>query len=420
MELRAALEAALQAGDLDDAGTDVPMDGIPARIAREERGANRALRFAGPAGACSAVVGNLYGSRARLRAALGVADDEDLFRRLDAAIAAPRPLVPRGALGDGRRFVARPDLRAVLPALRHSAEDGAPYLTSAILVVRDPGNGRHHFCFVRMAMAGGNRLIVNPATKRMKQIVEGSLGRGEPLDAVILIGAPAEVVLLACVSSPAGGDKYEIAQAFSGGGLAFAEHAIPVPATTEVVLTGRILPAYEREGPVGDQKGLYSLRAKNPVCEVEGLWTRPDALFHAVAGGVSREHIELVTLGPRAELHRIARACPEILRFALPHFAGGRLAVLTVAEGFEPEGVLERLWKISSLRGCIAVNADVDEASAAELLWSILERARLPSQFRFSEAGHPVSGAKKFFIDAFTRKPGDWNERRIRVYEPPP
>lgn len=420
MELRAALEAARRAGEVDEAGTDVPMEGIPARIAREERGANRAVCFAAGGRACGTIVGNLFGSRARLRAALGAAGDDELFRRLDAAIAAPQPLAPRGALGEGRRFVAHPDLLAQLPALRHSAEDGTPYLTSAVLAVRDSENGRHHFCFVRMAMAGGNRLVVNPATKRMKQIVEGSLGRGEALDAAILIGPPAEVVLLACVSVPAGTDKFEVAQAFAGGGLPFAAHGIPVPAQTEVVLTGRILPAYEREGPVGDQKGLYSLRARNPVCEVDGLWTRPDALYHTVAGGVSREHIALVSLGPRAELHRIARDCPGLLRFDLPHFAGGRLAVLTVAEDFEPDRVLDRLWKISSLRGCIAVNADVDEASSAELLWSILERARLPSQFRFSEAGHPVSGAKKFFIDAFTRQPGDWNERRIRVYEPSP
>lgn len=418
MEFRAATEQALVSGDAVRLADAPALPGWPARIAQEEKERNRALCAPSPGGACASIVGNLFGSRSRLHRALGVSEDAALFDRLIAAGDRPQRIVAGDSLDGSHRRIDRPDLLRELPAIRHSAEDSGPYLTSGILVVRDEEAGGHHFCYVRMAMAGGSRLMVNPATRRMKTLVERGLAHGKPMDVAVLIGPPAEVILSACTSAPRGSDKYGIAQALAGGGLVFAGQGLPVPSATEVVLTGRLLPEFGQEGPVGDQKGLYSLRTRSPACEIDTLWARPEAAFHLIAGGVSREHIELVSLGPRLALHRILRDSSSILSCAMPPFAGGRLAVLVVREDFAPEAVLDRLWAISSVRGFVAVNDDVDPASAPDLLWSLLERARLPEQFRFSAEGHPVSGARKFFIDATSRNRADWNERRIRVYSP--
>lgn len=414
VELRRVVAAALDAGDAVRAPLEGGVNEIPMRIAQEEGGSNRVLLFADAAG--RAIVANLFASPSRICASIGAADYAGLFSRLEGAIERPLPLGDRVPLAQNRLHQRAPDLLEALPALRHSAEDAGAYLTSGILVARSEDRGRHHYCFVRMAMVGGNRLVVNPATRRMREIVEARLRAGRPLEVAILIGAPAEVVVTACVSVPSDCDKFEVAQALAGGSLAFAGNGVPVPGATEIILTGSIIPRYETEGPVGDQKGLYSLKPSNPVCVVDDLWARERPLFHAIAGGVSREHIELVTLGPRAVLERILRTTPEVLRYELPRFAGGRLAVLVVTPRFDPAAVTERLWAISSVRGCIAVNEDVDPSSGADVLWALLERANLPSDFLFSAQGHPVSGARKFLIDAATRSPGDWNQRRIRVY----
>jgi UbiD family decarboxylase len=321
-------------------------------------------------------------------------------------------------LADSHRRESAPDLLSVLPALRHSAEDAAPYLTSGILVARSGDRGPHHYCFVRMAMVGANRLVVNPATRRMRGIVESRLDSGQPLEVAILIGAPAEVVATACTSAPPDRDKFEVAQALADGRLDFAGDRIAVPGATEIVLTGTIEPTFEREGPVGDQKGLYSVKERNPVCVVGELWAREAAIFHAIAGGVSREHVELVTLGPRAVLERIRRTTPGIVGYALPRCGGGRLAVLVAEGGCDPAAVAERLWAISSVRGTIVVNQDVDAEAGDDLLWALLERAKLPADFLFSPAGPAPGGPRKFLIDATVRSHGDWNERRIRVYHP--
>ena len=118
-------------------------------------------------------------------------------------------------------------------------------------------------------------------------------------------------------------------------------------------------------------------------------------------------------------LERLRRETPELLRYELPFYAGGRLAVLVVADGFRPAALAERLWRISSVRGFVAVNRDVGARSASEVLWAIVERARDAERFAFSGAGTPGVKPGKFLVDATEVDPDDWNHRRIEVYRPP-
>lgn len=418
MDFRASVDQRLADGSALRVAAPVEPDAIPAAIADEERGANRALVFERVAGIGGPVVGNFYGDARRVRAALGARDDAELFVRYDAAAAAPRALVQRPRSSADWESEAAPDLRARLPAIRHSADDATAYLMSGILLARHPDHGRHHLCFVRAAMVGGDRLVVNPATARVREIIERTVAAGRELPAALLVGAPAEVTLAACVTAPAGVDKLAIAQALAGDVLAYSDDPLPLPLATEVALVGRIVPAWEREGPVGDQKGLYSVRDRNPVFVADELRVRKDPRFHVIAGGVSAEHVELVTLGPRAVLERIRRTTPGLLDYRLPRFAGGRLGVLVVDDGFDPRRIVDTLWSISSVRGFVAVNRDVDPSLPAEVLWSIVERAG--SSERFAFAGPGTAGVKpgKFLIDATEGDLADWNHRRIAVRRP--
>ena len=419
MDFRSALATCAAAGEVAEVDESVDRAGIPKRVRDEERRRNRALVFRRVRDADATIVGNLYGSAKRVCRSLSARNYAALFARLDRAIASPAALVRRGGAQDDSKITSAPDLARLLPAMRYSRDDATPYLTSGILLARDPATGAHHVCFVRMSVAGGNKLLVNPATSRIRRIVEETLGRGGSLDVAILVGAPSEVTLMACVNAGDGVDKLAVAQALGGDGLAYTDDPLPLPLSTEYALTGRIVPSFEREGPVGDQKGLYSLRERNPVCLVDAIRVRREPRFHSISGGVSREHVELVTLGPRAVLERLRRETPELLRYELPFYAGGRLAVLVVADGFRPAALAERLWSISSVRGFVAVNRDVGARSASEVLWAIVERARDADRFAFSGAGTPGVKPGKFLVDATEVDPDDWNHRRIEVYRPP-
>ena len=389
---------------------------IPARVAKAERGANRALLFDHVVDSQARIVGNLFGSAGRICQAFSVRNYPQLFRRLELAMENPAP-IRRGSFPSEEYAVTRaPDLDRVLPSIKYSQGDATPYLTSGVVVVQYPASARRHVCIVRMAVLGGNRLVFNPGTSRIRQILDETVGRGEELDIAILIGPPVEIILMACVTMPNHEDKLEVAQSMAGEGLLFSEGPLPVPVSTEYVLKGRVTPQYQKEGPFGEVGGTYSVKERNPVCLVDELWQRVDPVFHSVSAGTSREHLELLSLGARSFLERLKREHPQILRYDLPGFGADRLAVLVVRDRFDPEILVQRLWEVPIVRGFIFVNEDVGSRSAPDLLWAMLHRASNSDRFRFSSRRHPIYNTDKFFIDATVNDLAAWENRRVGVY----
>ena len=391
---------------------------IPARVAGIERGGNQALLFETVVGRQARVVGNLLGAPGRVCRALGVRSYPRLFERLEAAIERPAPLRTGSRWDRAYQCFPSPDLGRLLPVIRYSEGDATPYLTSGILMARYPGSARRHICFVRMAVAGENRLVINPGTPRIRAIVDETVGRGEALDVLILIGAPMELILLACVTMPDGQDKLEVAQALAGGTLSFSDDALPVPHSTEYVLRARVIPRFEKEGPFGEVSGMYSVKERNPTCLVQTLWRRPNPIYHSVSAGTSREHLELVSLGPRSFLERLKRLHSGILRYHLPAYGNDRLAVVSVRHGFDPRRLAPRWWDVPLVRGFIFVNEDVNPRSAAGALWAVLHRACNADHFAFSDARHAVYRTDKFMIDATVPDPAAWESRRVKVFDP--
>ena len=415
MEFREFVRQCGDNGSLAVVGEPCACASVPARVAREERGPNRALLFDRIVDADAKIVGNLFGSSERLCQAASVPDQAQLCAQIEHAI--ERPLAVGRSVPRGKEYTLRrnPDLRCLLPQIRYSGGDAAPYLTSGIAIARDASYARLHACYVRLQVLGGNRLLFNPATPRIRQIVDATVGCGQALDIAVAFGAPVELTLMACVSVAAHVDKLEVAQALAGGGLAFAGEKVPAPLSTEYVLTGQVVPEYQREGPFGDLKGLYTMNDANPTFRVDELWERRDALFHSISAGISREHVELVTLGPRLHLERLKRRVPGILRYDIPAFGGGRFAVLVLKGGFKPDALIETLSTVPIIRGFAFINEDVASDSAADLVWAMLQRSPDSACFRVADQAHEVFREKKLFIDTTVDDPYCWEHRRVEL-----
>jgi len=416
MEFREFVARSRQAHGTTVVSEAVECADIAYRVAQAERSRNRAVLFSNIVDRQACAVGNLFGSGLRVCDALKSRNYPQLFRRLEQAIETPVPVAYRASGGNDYVVTRDPDLARLLPATRYTQADATPYLTSGILMARYPGSDRRHVCFVRMAIVGENRLLINPGTPRIMRIAEETVGRGKELDVRILIGPPTELLLMACVTMPGEQDKLEVAQAIAGDHLGFYEDLLPVPCSTEYVLSGRVIPRYEREGPFGEVGGVYSVKERNPVCVIDEIRHREDPVFHSVSAGISREHLELVSLGARSFLERLRRATPAILRYDIPAFGADRLAVVTVKDGFDPRGLVEKLWEVPIIRGFVFVNADVAGKTASDLLWALLHRATNSSHFEFTEKRHPVYNTDKFFVDATVRDSSAWENRRVSVY----
>ena len=416
MEFRQYVAQKLDQGEAERVGAPVGCLEIPSRVAAGEASRNRALVFGNIPDKRFTAVGNLYGTPQRLCQAFGARDYAQLFENLDRAIGSPREIRRAPWPSSEYQVLSKPDIGQLLPVVRSCQGDGTPYITSGIVLARFPGSRRRHVCYMRFAVLEGNRLLANPATPRIIDIVKQSVGRGEELDVRILIGAPPEITLMACVSMPGQQDKLEVAQSMSRDGLCYSQDELPVPLSTEFVLKARIIPEYAPEGPFGEVGGMYSVKDRNPVCVVDELWHRPEAVFHSVCAGMAKEHLELVALGPRACLERLQREHPQIVRYDLPAFGGDRLAVLAVRGALDVRSLRQQLWDIPIVRGFVFVNEDLAGNSASEVLWAILQRAGNSDHFSFSEARHPVYNTDKFCVDATVKDTRAWEHRRIDVY----
>ncbi len=113
--------------------------------------------------------------------------------------------------------------------------------------------------------------------------------RDEPLEVAILLGPPPEVFLAACASIPYDADEMAIAAQVRGGPIKLRPCKtidLLVPAETEIVIEGRILPHVRKpEAPFGEFLGYYVEEIQSHVFEVLNVSWRPGAVFHALLCG---------------------------------------------------------------------------------------------------------------------------------------
>jgi UbiD family decarboxylase len=81
---------------------------------------------------------------------------------------------------------------------------------------------------------------------------------------------------------------------------------LEAPATTEIVIEGRILPhRREHEGPFAEYTGYYGPASMQPVVEVTAVTHRRNPIFHAcLTGRPMTEHHFLKQIPSETALHR--------------------------------------------------------------------------------------------------------------------
>ena len=416
MEFRRFLAVREQGGDVCNVTEEVTRREIPALIQAEEKGQDRAIIFKNIADYPGEVVGNVYGATKRINNATGAEDTGEFYNAVDRAIAAPQEPVFIPFDGSDYIVTAKPDLSKQLPQIVHSEHDSTPYITSGVVIARHPETGRHHMCFVRLSVQEDNKVLFNPRTFRIKEIADKTLGQGEPLDIVILIGAPSEITLLGGLSIPDEVDEVEFVQAWGGENIKFHDQDLPVPAGTEMVLFGHVVPENRPEGPFGDMRGFY-ITNPNPVCEITEMWQRKDVKYHTVLGGMSHEHIGLVTLKAYHDMERIKARFPGVVDYQLPHYAAGQLGLVTVTEDVAKKELAQALADVSLTELFILLNEDTDAGIPEEVLWALTQRANSQDDYVFDDGDRDKGITKRAVIDATDEDLSDWRNKRVEIFE---
>jgi 2,5-furandicarboxylate decarboxylase 1 len=356
----------------------------------------RPVLFTKVRGSSVPVAGALYGNRRIILDQLGMTA-EDRFGKIMAAIAAP---VAPELLQDGpvrRNIVTHNiDLRRLLPVPTSNEEDSAPYLTSGMLVYRDPASGRTHMAVRRIQVNRGNTLnvLVSGASPFLQGLLEDSAAAGRSLECAVVLGYDAPFLLASQLSTHKYGlDKYEVDGGLRGEPLQVTPcHGIDlrVPAHAEIVLEGLIKPGNTgMEGPFAELLGYYSEAAPSPLMEVTAVMHRDEMIFqHAFP--CREEHLAYGMIR-EAEIFSALSSVVDVRDVNLTIGGGCRLhAVVSINKRTEGDGksaILTVLGAYKDIKHVVVVDTDVDIYDPLDVEFA------LASRFQASRALVAIPGA---------------------------
>ncbi|MCC6593643.1 MAG: UbiD family decarboxylase [Xanthomonadales bacterium] len=423
---------------------------------RTQRADGPALLFEQPRGSTIPLLGNLFGHRTRVEAALAGRPLTSLreLGELLAALKEPRwPSTLRAALESWpelaqlahvapRRVREAAFLRQVvegedldlgrLPIQRCWPEDAGRLITFGLVVTRGPRQNRQNVAVYRQQLIGPNSLIMRWLPHRggaLDYADHCAATPDRPFPVLVAIGADPATLLAAVAPVPDTLSEHEFAGLLRGqrSELWHSElTGLDAPAGAEIVLEGFIHPNDRAiEGPFGDHTGYYTSQARFPVLSVQRMSLREGAIYHGSYRGRAPHDEPSVLASALNELHVpiLRRVFPEIVDFHLPPEACSyRVAVVSIRKQYPGHarrvmmGIWSYLRQFTYTKFIVVVDADIDARDMGQVLWAIATRVDPARDSLMIEStpidyldfASPVAGlGSKLGLDATHKLPGE-------------
>lgn len=397
------------------------------------------------------VVTNLFGTRTRVAAGLGLTPDQvpDLGAFL-AALRTPAPVegmrdalsrwpVLKAALSTRAKVLRKapvqdvtdeaPDL-ATLPVQTCWPGDAGPLITWPVVVTRPHGTqakdvGRYNAGVYRAQVLGRDRLILRWLAHRGGAAHHRSWIRAqEPMPVAVVLGADPATLLSAALPLPETVSELAFSGVLRGARTELVPaHSVPllVPAQAEMVLEGWVSPSETApEGPFGDHTGYYNAVDRFPVMQVTAITHRRDPLYLSTSTGRPPDEPSVIgEVFNDLALPVIRQQIPEVRDVWLPPAACSyRIAVVSIDKRYPGQArrVMMALWgmlpQFSYTKLVIVVDADIDARNWDDIAWALATRMdpardlvvleRTPMDYL--DFASPLEGlAGKIGIDATTK-----------------
>lgn len=386
-DLRGWLALLAERGELRTLTSEISADQDVAAVLEHADG-RYAVRFTAVLGSRFPLVGNTIASRAHFALAMGCRPEE-VVGRLAAAIAAPRPCTvvdtvrsPVLAVRDDGNETG--DLLGDLPLPVQHEHDGGRYLTSAVVVARDPRTGTTNLSINRLQATGPRELRALMLPGRLRTIFAECEKTGMDLPVALCVGVD-PLVLLASQAPPSPGlDDLMVASALYPEPLEVTripEVDVPVPAHAEIVLTGRFKAGKRAaEGPFGEYPRTYGPGGPAPVLELSARYRREDPIAQTILSG-GREHFLLGGLPREARLAQaLSAAGVDIAALRLTEGGSCRLhaviAVRSPSPGTAQHAAMAAFTSVTTLKHVVIVDDDVDVFDSEQIEWAIATRTQ--------------------------------------------
>jgi len=342
-----------------------------------------AVRFDAVRGSRFPLVGNTVTGREHFALAMGCRPGQ-VTDRLAAATSLPRAWV---ATGDAPVLAVREagqDLLGDLPLPVQHERDGGRYLTSAVVVARDPRTGKANLSINRLQATGPRELRALILPGRLREILAASEAAGRDLPVALCVGVD-PLLLLASQAPPARDlDDLMVASALYPEPLEVTripELDVPVPARAEFVLAGCFTAGRRaEEGPFGEYPRTYGAGGPAPVLELHARYRRADAIAQTILSA-GREHFLLGGLPREAQMRQALRAAGiDVAALRLTEGGSCRMhaviAVRSPRPGSAQHAAMAAFTSVTTLKHVVIVDDDVDVFDAEQVEWAIATRTQ--------------------------------------------
>ena len=343
-----------------------------------QKNSDNAVIFKQVAGTEFSVVSNLYGSHERLCRLIDAPQDsfcrrwkellqQPLLHDLYQTVPEPEDLVS-GKLSD-------------LPLSTYHEKDAGPYLTSAIYLAEEPDSRTPNLSFPRSMFINDGEIRARlGASHDLARYQKKAENQNRPLEAALLIGTSPAVFLAACANLPYEGNELEVAAKIAGAPIPMRrcrKISLMVPADTEIVIEGRLLPNTLRpEGPFGEFMGNYVPVGDNHVFEVLEVTWRKDACFHSLVCGSDEDLRVLEAMTAARVYDHVSRVVPGVLDVSCR--PNCMISIIKISKQYEGHGKQALLAALGSNmdynKVCIVVDEDVDIHNLDDVMWAYMTR----------------------------------------------
>lgn len=352
---------------------------VPSLVKALELYGKPAVLFHDVVGSELPLVMGVFGTRDRIAEALGVDRRralEHVLRLLDSDMPAP-VTVPDAPVDEVFEEGKDIDLGR-FPIGVHSRDDAGAYITSGVVIARDPLTGAINTGMYRIMITGSRTMTINAAPDHdLGRIFRSAAKAGTDVDVAVVLGHHPAYFIASQLKNPVHVDTHRVAGALLGSGLRVAPGRtidLPVPADAEIVLEARVEPTRrEQEGPFGEFTYYYGA-ATAPVCTVTAVRRRQDAIFHDLHP--THDEHRCLWLFPGREA-RLLEACrrvvPGTVDVRIPFYGGSLSAYVSVRKVKEGDGSQVMLAAFASdhfLKHVVVVDDDVNVHDDAAVLWA--------------------------------------------------
>lgn len=327
------------------------------------------------------VVSGICNTREKIARAINT-DVAGITQRIMGAINNPLPINDFLTVQDSFD-VSKPADLAELPVLTYYSRDGGPYITSGVIIAKDPETGIRNASIHRMLVLDKDRLTARIVPRHLYTYHQRAEALDEPLELAIAIGMHPATLLATTTSVPINVDELEVANNFHQGEMKLIKCEtvdLEVP-ECEILLEGRMLP-HERaeEGPFVDLTDTYDVVRMEPVIELDRMHYRHDSMYHAIMpAGFEHKLLQGLPQEPRI-FNAVQNTVPTVKNVALTEggccWLHAAVSIQKQTQGDGKNVIMAALAAHPSLKHCVVVDEDVNIFDAEDIEYAIATRVK--------------------------------------------